>query len=370
MKIPSVDLPAQYAGLRKEIHAALDRVMARGDAVLGEAVTRFEAAFARSCGAAYGIGVNSGTDALSLSLAGLGIGAGDEVITTAYTFFATASAITHCGARPVPVDIDPVTYNLDPDRVEQAITRRTKALVVVHLFGQPAQMDRLCAIARRRRLALVEDCAQAHGARFQGRHVGTFGQAGAFSFYPTKNLSALGDAGMVVTDSRALQHRVRLLRDHGRNGKYRHPLIGRNSRLDTFQAAVLDAKLSRLAAWNRTRARLAQHYAERLRRLAPAVMIPHRAPGRDHVYHLYVVRVRSRDRVLRMLQARGVQALVHYPVPFYLQPAFRWLGCRRGSFPHAERLAREAISLPIYPEMRPDQVARVARELAQAVRAA
>lgn len=335
--------------------------------VLGEPLREFEEAFARYCGVAYGVGVNSGTDALRLGLLSLGVGPGDEVITTAYTFFATASAIALTGAVPVPVDIDPVTYNIDPDRVAAAVTKRTKAVIVVHLFGQPADMDRLCAVARRHRLALIEDCAQAHGATFRGRPVGGFGRLGAFSFYPTKNLSALGDGGMVVTNHLAIRNRLRLLRDHGRRGKYRHVLIGHNSRLDSFQAAVLLIKLRRLARWNRLRAQHARRYTALLRARAPRAVTPVAAPGRTHVYHLYVVRVPGRDRVARALNQDGIQALVHYPVPFHLQPAFGSLGYRRGSFPEAERLSREAISLPAYPEMTSRQIEQVVDRLAALV---
>jgi dTDP-4-amino-4,6-dideoxygalactose transaminase len=367
MKIPTVDLTAQYAPLRRDIHRTIDSILQRGDFVFGGAVGEFEAAFARSCGVAHGVGVNSGTDALWIGLSSLGIGRGDEVITTAYTFFATASAIALAGARPVPVDIDPLTYNLDPERVAAAITRRTKAIVVVHLFGQPAQMDRLCVIARRHRLLLIEDCAQAHGATFHGQPVGSFGDVGAFSFYPTKNLSAIGDGGILVTNRRAVRDRARLLRDHGRVGRYRHTILGRNSRLDTIQAAVLLIKLKRLARWNRLRIQHARRYTQLFHRRSTGVVTPVAMADRTHVFHLYVVRVPSRDRVVRELNQRGIQALVHYPVPFHVQPAFRFLGYRRGDFPVAERLAREAISLPIYPELQPRQIEYVARELIAAV---
>ena len=369
MRIPSVDLPAQGEGLRRQLHEALDRVIQRGDGVLGEAVQQFETLFARACGVAYGIGVNSGTDALWAALLSVGVERDDEVITTAYTFFATASAIALTGARPVPVDIDPRTYNLDPDRIEAAITKRTTAMLVVHLFGQPADMDRLCRIAHRHKLAVIEDCAQAHGARFGGRSVGSFGDAGAFSFYPTKNLGALGDGGMVVTNRRMIRDRVRLLRDHGRADKYRHTIIGRNSRLDTLQAGILLVKLQHLARWNRLRARHAARYTRLFSQAGHSTITPITAPHRRHSYHLYVVRVpaRQRDHVIRALNADGIQALVHYPIPFYLQPAFRSLGYRRGSFPLAEQLAREAISLPLYPEMTARQIERVANRLIEAV---
>ncbi len=363
MRVPYVDLPAQSVEVHGALHRAFDRVLRRGDFVLGEAVEAFEAAFARSCQAPYAVGVNSGTDALWLSLAALGIGPGDEVITTAYTFFATASAIALTGASPVAADIDPVTYTLDPASVEAAVTKRTKAILAVHLFGQPADMDRLTRIARRHRLALVEDCAQAHGAAFRGQSVGTFGEAGAFSFYPTKNLSALGDAGLIVTTRRALRDRLRLLRDHGQTRPYRHAALGHNSRLDTLQAAVLLAKLPRLAAWNRRRAQHARRYTARLGACAARIVLPHAAPHRTHVYHVYAVQVPGRDRVVRGLRARGIQALVHYPSLFYEQPVFRRLGCRRGRCPVAERLARRAVSLPIAPQLQPAQIDYVAEQL-------
>ena len=362
--IPLVDLKAQYATIRTEVDAAIQRVLDSTAFILGREVAQFEDAFAAYCGAPYAVGVSSGTAALHLALLACGVGPGDEVITTPHTFIATAEAISHCGARPVFVDIDPVSYNLDVQRVEAAIGGRTKAAVAVHLYGHPVDMDQLLAVTRRRGIHLIEDAAQAHGAIFKGRRVGTFGTAGCFSFYPGKNLGAYGDAGMVVSNDPEVAARVRLRRDHGRREKYVHEAVGYGDRMDALHAAVLHVKLRYLDQWNLRRREAARRYCELL--TACNVVLPYTAPHAEPVYHLFVVRTPERDRVLEHLQAHGIGAGVHYPIPVHLQPAYAPLGLQPGSFPHAEQAAREVLSLPLYPEITAGQQ----QEVAAAVRAA
>lgn len=361
LKIPLVDLKAQYAAIQSDIDAALQRVISNTGFILGPEVERFEAAFAAYCETQHAIGVASGTAALQLALRACGVGSGDEVITTPYTFVATAETIVHAGARPVFTDIDPVTYNLDPDRIEAAISPRTRAIVPVHLYGSPADMDRLLDIARGHDLYVIEDAAQAHGARYKGRRAGTFGTAACFSFYPGKNLGAFGDGGMVVTNDPGIAARVRMLRDHGRRAKYTHEVLGYGERLDALQAAVLDVKLRHLDDWNNQRRQVAQQYRDLL--AGTGVGLPDVPPGTEPVYHLFVIRVAERDRVLSEVRAQGIGAGVHYPIPLHLQPAFRHLGYRPGSFPHAERAAQEVLSLPIYPEITPTQLQEVVAAL-------
>ena len=359
--IPLVDLKAQYVAIQPEIDAALQRVLSSTAFILGREVEEFEAAFAAYCGARHAVGVASGTSAIHLALLGCGVGPGDEVITTPHTFIATAEAISHAGARPVFVDIDPVTFNLDPARIEAAITARTKAIMPVHLYGNPADMDPLLAIARRRGLHVIEDAAQAHGARYKNRRVGTLGTAACFSFYPGKNLGAYGDGGMLVTDDPAVAARVRMLRDHGRREKYEHEIIGYGERLDALHAAVLQVKLRHLDAWNDKRRWAAQRYRELLR--GAAVTLPATSADAEPVYHLFVLRVAERDRVLQLLKAAGVGGGVHYPIPLHLQPAYAHLGYKPQSFPHTECAAREVLSLPIYPEITDSQLTQVATAL-------
>lgn len=359
--IPLVDLRAQYRIIKPEIDAAIERVLANTRFILGKEVQDFEEAFAVYCGARYAIGVASGTAALHLALLACGIGQGDEVITSPFTFIATAEAICHAGARPVFVDIDPVSYNLDPSRIEEAITPRTKAILPVHLYGQPADMDPLLAIARRYDLKVIEDAAQAHGAEYKGQRVGTLGGAACFSFYPGKNLGAYGDGGMVVTNDPQIAERVRMLRDHGRLSKYEHLIVGYGERLDALQAAILGVKLRHLDDWNERRRRIAAQYRELL--ADGNIQVPQESKDVRHVYHLFVVRVRDRDATLARLKEAGIGVGVHYPIPLHLQPAFAWLGYREGDFPNAEQAAREVLSLPIYPEMTVEQMDQVAYAL-------
>jgi len=362
-RVPLVDLKAQYRTIREEVRAAMDGVLERTDFILGGAVGEFEAAFAAYCGTRFAVGVDSGLSALELGLRALGIGPGDEVITAANSFIASVLPISYVGATPVLVDVDEVTYDLDPAQVEAAITPRTKAIMPVHLYGQMADMDAIMDIAERHGLKVIEDACQAHGATFRGRRAGSFGHVAAFSFYPAKNLGAYGDGGMLVTNDEAVYEHVRLLRNYGSRVKYHHEVAGMNRRLDTIQAAVLGAKLPHLDAWNAARRRLAALYDEAL--AGTSVRTPATAPGREHVFHLYVVRSRERDALRAHLDASGIDTGIHYPIPIHLQPAYGHLGYGPGDFPVTEALAREALSLPMYAEL-PEQAVR---RVADAVRA-
>jgi dTDP-3-amino-3,4,6-trideoxy-alpha-D-glucose transaminase len=348
-QVPFVDLQAQYQESKLEIDTAIMRVLEKSDYILGGAVEAFEKEFAGYCEVSHAVGVDSGYSALELALRAYGIGPGDEVITTANTFIATVLPIINCGAKPVLVDIDPDNYNLDPDRVSDAVTPATRAIIPVHLYGQPADMDAICSIAKQHDLIVVEDGAQSHGARYKGRRIGSFGHAAAFSFYPTKNLGAFGDGGAVVTDDGAIAEKIRLLRNLGQQVKYRHEIKGFNRRLDTIQAAVLCAKLPKLDACNAARRRLAQNYTEMLSGLP--IITPKKVSWAEHVYHLYVVRMKERDALKRHLEGAGIATVLHYPIPLHLQPALKDLGYQRGAFPVTEQYADEIISLPMYPEM-------------------
>lgn len=363
--IPLVDLKAQYRALKPEIDAAIARVIDNTSFILGPEVRAFEQAFAAYCQARHAVGVSSGTAAIELVLRALGIGPGDEVITTPFTFIASAEAISIAGATPVFADIDPLTYNLDPTAVEAAVTQRTKAILPVHLYGQPADMDRLALIAQRHGLALIEDAAQAHGAEFRGRRVGTLGDAACFSFYPGKNLGCYGDGGAVVTDDDDLAAKVRKLRDHGRSSKHVHDELGFGHRLDALQAAILAAKLPHLDAANQARRRLAQRYDELL---ADTDLVVPVEPEEVHsVYHLYVVRSPRRDELVETLRSQGIEAGVHYPLPLHLQPAYGFLGLRPGSFPVSEVTALQVLSLPLFPEMTFEQQDRVVQTIKLAI---
>jgi dTDP-4-amino-4,6-dideoxygalactose transaminase len=357
MYIPLVDLRAQYASMKGEIDAALQRVVSNTTFILGSEVDTFERSFARYVGAGGAVGVASGTSALHLALLACGVGPGDEVITSAHTFIAAAEAILHTGARPVFVDIDPRTYTIDPNQVESAVTPRTKAIVPVHLYGQPADMGPLLEIAGRQELWLIEDAAQAHGAEYLGKRCGGLGHLACFSFYPGKNLGAYGDAGAVTGDAPPLLDKVRKLRDHGRRDKYEHDEIGFGERMDALQAAVLAAKLNRLEHWTEARRGHAAFYN---RMLADCdVTTPFESPKVRHVYHLYVIRVRDRDSVMAQLKHRGIGAGIHYPIPVHRQPALVKLGYGDVSLPNTERAANEIVSLPMYPELTPDHLTYV-----------
>jgi dTDP-4-amino-4,6-dideoxygalactose transaminase len=359
--IPLVDLKAQYAAIKPEVDAAVQRVLDSAAFILGREVEQFETAFAEYCGTRHAVGIASGTAALHLVLLACGVGPGDEVITTPHTFIATAEAISHAGARPVFVDIDAATYNLDPQRVAAAISPRTKAIMPVHLYGNPAAMQPLLDLARPRGLAVIEDAAQAHGARYRGQRVGNWGTAACFSFYPGKNLGGYGDGGAVVTNDDTVAERVRLLRDHGRRDKYEHVQIGYGERLDALQAAVLAVKLRHLDQWNERR-RLA---VERYRRLLDGAPVVFSATTDDSetVHHLLVIRVAQRDRVLDRLKAAGIGAGIHYPIPLHRQPAYAHLGYPAGSFPVAEQAADDVLSIPLYPEIADAQIDEVVTTL-------
>jgi dTDP-4-amino-4,6-dideoxygalactose transaminase len=351
--VPLLDLKAQYAAIRGEVQAALEPVLESQHFILGPEVEALEAEVARYSGCRFGIGVSSGTDALLLALMALGVGPGDEVITTPFTFFATAGCIHRVGARPVFADIEPESFNLDPARVEAAVTKKTRAIIPVHLFGQCAEMDALGAVAARHKLAVIEDAAQAIGAEYRGRRAGSMGAAGCFSFFPSKNLGGFGDGGMITTDDAGLAARMRVLRNHGAEPKYYHKLIGGNFRLDALQAAVLRVKLRHLDAWSAAR----QANAARYRRLFAAagldgrVRLPAELPGRRHIYNQFSIRAERRDALKAHLAGRKVGQEVYYPVPLHLQECFAGLGYQRGSLPESERAAAEALALPIYPEL-------------------
>ncbi len=356
-EIPFVDLGAEYQALRAEIEPLMAGVMARGEFILGPQVERFEASFAQYCGVAHAIGVDSGFSALELGLRALGIGPGDEVVTVANTFIATVGAIESTGARPVLVDADPVTHLIDTDAVEAAITPRTRAILPVHLYGHLADTTALRAIAERHGLAIVEDACQAHGALDGDRRAGSLGTLAAFSFYPSKNLGAYGDGGIVVTDDSALAERLRMLRNLGSRVKYQHEIKGYNHRLDGLQGAVLNVKLPHLDARNAARREAAAQYLELLAPLP--VSTPQPRPGTTSVYHLFVIETDDRDGLAEQLSAARIAHGIHYPVPIHLQPAYAELGHGPGSFPVAERLAERILSLPMFPELTTDQVRRV-----------
>ncbi len=365
--IPFVDLKAQYRAIRDEVRPAIDRVLETCEFTLGSEVAAFEREFGAFAGAPHAIGVNSGTSALHLALLAAGVGRGDEVITVPFTFVATVSAIDYTGARPVFVDIDPVTFTMDPAAIEAAITARTKAIIPVHLYGQPADMDPILEIARRHRLVVIEDAAQAHGAEYRGRRAGSMGDLACFSFYPGKNLGAYGEGGMVTTASAEHARTLRMLRDWGAEQKYQHVLKGYNYRLEGMQGAVLRVKLRHLEDWTEARRAAAARYD----RLFAGSEVP-TPVARDHVrhvYHLYVIRTPARAAWQAALQEQGIQTAIHYPAPVHLLPAFGDLGYREGQFPHAERAAREVLSLPMFPELTAEQgetVARAVRALAAA----
>ena len=364
MRVPLLDLQAQYAAIRPELEAAVLRVMASQTFILGPEVAACERALAAYCGTPHAIGVASGTDALLVALMAEGVGPGDEVVTTPYTFFATAGSIARLGARPVFVDIDPATFQMDVGRVEAAITPRTRALMPVHLFGLCTDMDPLLALAARRGLAVIEDAAQAIGAEYKGRRAGSMGDYGCFSFFPSKNLGGAGDGGLVTVRDEERRRKVAMLRVHGMEPKYYHQLVGGNFRLDALQAAVIAAKLPHLDGWTAGRQRNARRYAQLFAAagLAGAEVALPAIPdggGTRHVVNQYVIRVPRRDELIAHLRARDIGCEVYYPVPMHLQPCFRGLGHAPGAFPEAERAARETLALPIYPELSDAQAACV-----------
>jgi dTDP-4-amino-4,6-dideoxygalactose transaminase len=362
VQVPFLDLRVQHEPLMPELLEAFREVTEASAFAGGPFVARFESEFAAFCQTRHALGVGSGTDALWLSLLALGVGPGDEVITVPNSFMATAEAISLCGARPVFVDIDEQTYTMNPAQLESAITLRTQAIIPVHLFGQVADMDPILAIAQRHGTPVVEDACQAHGAQYKGQLAGSLGVAGCFSFYPGKNLGAFGEAGAVTTDEPELRSKIQMLRDHGQASKYLHAAIGWNARMDGIQAAVLSLKLRHLEKANTARRAHAALYHQLLDS-EPRVIRPVAAAYNGHVYHIYAVRVKERDVVLERMKARGVNCAIHYPIPIHLQKAYNFLGLRPGSFPVAERCARELLSLPMYPELCPQQIEFVVSNL-------
>lgn len=361
--VPFVDLKAQYHSIKGELDAAIQGVLESGQFILGEEVAAFEEEFATYCGVRYGIGVNSGTSALHLALLAAGIGPGDEVITVPFTFVATVAAICYTGARPVLVDIDARSCNIDPAKIPSVITPRTRALVPVHLYGQPADMDPIVNIARDHGLKIIEDAAQAPGATYKGQRTGSLGNLACFSFYPGKNLGACGEGGMVLTNSSECAAKLRVLRDHGQERKNQHRIKGYNYRLEALQAAVMRVKLRHLEEWTERRRQNARCYSRLLER--NGIELPQEMADVRHVYHVYAVRSPRREALQAYLTTRGIQSGIHYPVPIHLQEAFRDLGYKEGDFPVAEACARTVLSLPIYPELTEAQI----REVANAVRA-
>ena len=368
-KVPSIDLAAGYPAIREEIEAAVVAVLASGRYVGGPEVEGLEREFAAYCGSREAVAVGSGTDALRFALIALGIGAGargrgsdrNEVVTSPFSFVATTEAISQAGGRPVFADIDPGTFNLDPAGLEDALTPRTRAILPVHLYGHPADMSPILDLAARRDLMVIEDACQAHGALHRESRTGSIGDAGCFSFYPTKNLGACGEGGMVTTSRPEVAAGVRRLRDHGQDARYHHLEEGFNGRLDALQAAILRLKLRRLDDWNRRRRAVAARYRNALQDVA--VTLPAEQPWARHVYHQFTVRVENRDAVRDALARKGVDAGVHYPLPLHRQPCYSWMGLKGGSFPHAERAAREVLTLPVYPELNEAQIDRVCEVL-------
>jgi dTDP-4-amino-4,6-dideoxygalactose transaminase len=361
--VPFVDLKAQHKGLRAELLEAAARVIDSGQFVLGDEVAAFEEELAAFCGVKYAVGLNTGTSALHLALLAGGVGPGDEVITVSHTFVATASAIRYAGATPVLVDIDPESYTMAASLVERAVTRRTKAILPVHLYGQPADMDPILELARQRNLYVIEDSCQAHGAAYKGRRAGSMGHMAAFSFYPGKNLGACGEGGALVTNDAELAERVRMLRDWGQDRRYHHALFGFNYRMDNLQGAFLRIKLRHLPAWTEARRAHALRYRELL--AGSSVRLPREMPYATHAYHLYAVMTPRRDALRAALGDRGIATGLHYPTPVHLQPCFAGLGVRRGDLPVTEKAAAEELSLPMYPELTDAEM----REVAAAVRA-
>ncbi|MCW5554687.1 MAG: DegT/DnrJ/EryC1/StrS family aminotransferase [Verrucomicrobiae bacterium] len=356
-KVPYLDLPAQIRSLRSELDAVIARTLDNCSFCLGPDTAQFEKDFANYCGAEHAIGFNSGTSALHIALMLLNVGRDDEVITTPHTFVATSWAISYVGARPVYVDIDDATFNLNPALIERAITPRTKAIMPVHLYGHPFDVDPILAVAKKHHLPVVEDSAQAHGAKYKGRTIGTFGEISCFSFYPGKNLGACGEGGALVTNNAAYAARARSLREHGSSVRYYHDEVGFNYRMEGIQGAVLGVKLKKLNDWTAARRRVAHRYHELL--AGTPLQLPREATWAESVYHLYVVRHPRRDELKKHLEANGVGCALHYPLPLHLQKCYASLGYQSGSFPVSEKAARECLSLPIFPELTDAQIQRV-----------
>ncbi len=362
--VPFVDLKREYQNIRDEIFSAIERVFEKGKFILGDEVSLFEEEFAHYCGVKYGVGVGSGTDALYLALKASGIGEGDEVITVSYSFIATALAISFTGAKPIFIDIDPETYTMDPNLLEDFLKRRgkrVKAIVPVHIYGHPSDMDSIMEVSDKYGLIVIEDACQAHGAEYKGKKAGAFGLMSCFSFYPTKNLGGYGDGGMVLTDNKKFYERLLLLRNYGEKRKYHHFIKGENSRLDEIQAAVLRVKLKYLDSWNERRRKIAFFYKENLK--DTNIILPIEKDGIKHVYHLFVIRTTRRDELQKFLREKGIFTLIHYPIPIHLQNAFKDSGYKRKDLPVTEKCAREVLSLPIFNGITEEDVIEVTKQV-------
>lgn len=356
IEVPFVDLKIQYRTLKKELDRKILKALGDCHFILGPGVSKFEKEFAQFCNARFAVSTSSGTSAIFLALKALGIGKGDEVLTQANTFIATVLAIYYTGAKPVLVDIERDSYNIDVKKLEAAITKKTKAIVPVHLYGQPGNLGDLLRCAKKHKLKVVEDACQAHGAEYKGKRVGTFGDAAAFSFYPGKNLGAFGDGGIIVTNNSRLKDMLLIYRDYGQKKKYQHLVKGYNARLDTLQAEILRVKLKHLVRWNELRRKHAQSYTKLFKKLNGALIVPQEMPWAKHVWHLYVIRTARRNALLQHLKDNRIFAGIHYPIPIHLQPAFFDLGYKRGSFPVTEKIAGEIVSLPMFPELSKKQI--------------
>lgn len=357
MRIPMVDLGAQFKAIENEIKEKINEIIGSTRFILGPNLDALEEEIASYHGVSYAVGLASGTDALHLSLKALGIGTGDEVITTPFTFIATAEAISYTGAKPIFVDIDPITFNIDPSRVEERITEKTKAILPVHLFGHAADMDLILSISKKYNLRVVEDSAQAFGAEYKGKKVSTFGDTGCFSFYPSKNLGCYGDGGMLITNNEEVAERTRSLRNHGSMELYHHSEIGFNSRLDELQAGILRIKLRRIDEYNRKRREKALIYKERLKGIP--IILPEELPGKYHVYNQFTIRSKNRDDIRDALKEKSIASVIYYPLPLHLQGVYQNLGHKENDFPESENASREVLSLPIYPELTEEQIAEI-----------
>jgi len=360
-RIPLLDLRSQFRTIEKEARAAIDRVLASQRFILGPEVEALEQEISAYVGCKFGVGVSSGSDALLIALMVLGVGPGDEVITSPYTFFATGGAISRVGARPVYVDIEPNSFNIDPNKVESAITKKTKAIIPVHLFGQGAEMKPILDAADRHGIPVIEDAAQAIGAEYQGRRLGSMGRIGCFSFFPSKNLGAFGDAGMVTTNDADLAEKLRIFRSHGSKPKYFHKWIGGNFRIDALQAAILRAKFAHLETWTKARQRNADRYDRLFTEagVSEFVTTPWRRPGDRHIFNQYVLRTKRRDDLKKFLAEKGIETEIYYPLPLHLQECFAYLGYKKGACPESERAAQDTLAIPVYPEITESQQARV-----------
>ncbi len=350
--ISFLNLKAQHNSIKNEINSAIKRVLEGGDFIGGVEVDKFEKEFSNFCGVKYSASVNSGTDAIFLSLKALGVGDGDEVITTPFTFIATAEAIANCDAKPVFVDIEPNTFNIDASKIEKAITKKTKVILPVHIFGQIAGMAEIMKIAKKHNLFVIEDACQAVGAEYKGKKAGTVGDLGCFSFFPSKNLGAMGDGGMITTNNKKLNNKIRLLKNHGSSpeNKYKNIILGTNSRLDELQAGILRVKLKHLNRWIEGRRKVAGYYSQNLKEIGE-IMLPVVEDKKNHIFHQYTVRVENRNKLKKYLFSNGVPTAIYYPLPLHLQPALKYLGYKMGDFPETEKAVKEVLSLPIYPEL-------------------